>query len=145
MNLFSKTILATVGTAMLALGTTAPASAQAGPDHRIDWQVRDHGRDQGRGHGRDQGRDHMQPDGKRFAVEQCTRAATDRAGRLGKARVTGIDAVDMTRDGAQVGGQVAVYSRGWNGKSHQRGTFSCRVDHGQVVNIDFHGLRGLRR
>jgi len=144
MNLFGKTLLATVATATLSLGMTAPATAQgyprpipvAAPVHAPDY--RDVGHDDRRDDWRDGRR--MQ----RIAVEQCTRAATDGIGRPGTARVTDIDGVRAIREGIRVHGTITVSSRGWRGDRGriQTGTFSCVVDHGRIASLNYRGIRG---
>lgn len=142
MTIMSKTLLATVATATLALGVTAPASAQA-------WNDRGYERGYDSGFGRERG----WHDGDRFAgnprraIEQCTRAAMSEA--RGNARVTGISDVDRTRDGFRIRGEIATFRPashwgGWNRdhRDHDRGSFTCKVAYGRVVDLDFHGLRG---
>jgi len=103
----------------------------------------------------------------RQAVEQCVRAAERDAGRFsyGRADVTDIRSVRDTRNGYVVRGRIAVnamghawrqgdgnYGRGWNGdyrgwnnslRGYDAGSFTCRVDGGRVVNLDYTGIRGL--
>ncbi|MBU6265941.1 MAG: hypothetical protein KGN34_00285 [Sphingomonadales bacterium] len=148
MNRIGKSLLGTVATATLALGATAPASAQAwnGPAHDSGWHDGNH---------RDSYRDNYRMGGNpRFAIEQCSRAATMQA--RGQARVTRISDVDRTGDGFRVRGELAVSSRGdyrdayrWGGhdrggwdRGRDHGSFTCRIDHGRVVDLDLHGMRG---
>ncbi|MDE2405047.1 MAG: hypothetical protein KGM17_10310 [Sphingomonadales bacterium] len=138
MNLIGKSLMATIATATLALGIAAPASAQGwSPDRSYD-----------RGYARDgwQGGDRFGGN-PRFAINQCSRAAAHQA--YGNARVTQIRDVDRTRDGFRIRGDLVVdrqwsgYGRGWaNDRGRgDRGSFTCRVDHGRVVDLDLHGLR----
>lgn len=104
----------------------------------------------------------------RSAVAQCVNAAERTATRYsyGRADVTDIRNVRETRYGYEVTGRIAVnsmgrgwrhgdstYGRGWGGdyrgwnsnlRGYDAGRFSCRVERGRVVDLDFSGIRGLR-
>lgn len=104
----------------------------------------------------------------RAAVEQCVRVAERDASRgaWGRAKVTDIRNVRETRRGFEVTGRIAVNTkgrawragdgyyghgwdndhRGWNSnlRGYDSGRFSCRVEHGRVVDLDYSGIRGLR-
>jgi hypothetical protein len=85
----------------------------------------------------------------RQAVEQCVYAA--QRGAYG-ARVTDIRSVDRNRYGYKVKGTVVVNERGggwgrdynyrYSGRNYDQGRFSCEVQYGRVVDLDFSGLRG---
>ena len=85
----------------------------------------------------------------RQAVEQCVSAA--QRGAYG-ARVTDIRSVDRNRYGYRIKGTVVVNERGsgWGrdynyrnaGRNYDQGKFSCDVQYGRVVDLDFSGLRG---
>jgi hypothetical protein len=85
----------------------------------------------------------------RQAVEQCVYAA--QRGAYG-ARVTDIRNVDRNRYGYRVKGTVVVNERGggWGrdynyryaGRNYDQGRFTCDVQYGRVVGLDFSGLRG---
>jgi hypothetical protein len=97
----------------------------------------------------------------RQAVEQCVYAAENGANRRsygGRSQVTDIRQIDRRRDGYTVRGRIAVntrnanWQRGWNNdyrgysnayRGYDSGTFSCRVRYGQVVDLDYNGVRGL--
>lgn len=134
MNLIGKTLMGTVATATLALGVTAPASAQAW-DYGRGWHENDR-------FGSDRFNGDRMGGNPRMAIEQCTRAAS-----RGNVRVTGINDVDRTRDGFRIKGQL-VASRIGDRWGHDRfdrvdrGSFTCKVAYGRVVDLDFHGLRG---
>lgn len=98
--------------------------------------------------------------GARDAVEQCVRAAERRAQRRtgSRAEVYEIRDVDRERRGWEVKGRIAVredyrdYHRGWGRADYRRGyrndgwdegRFTCDVRGGRVVDLDFHGIRGL--
>ena len=88
----------------------------------------------------------------RQAVQQCVNAA--QRGAYG-ARVTDIRNIDRKRDGYKVKGTVIVNERGggwgrdynyrYSGRNYDRGTFSCDVRYGRVVDLDYSGLRNDNR
>jgi hypothetical protein len=98
----------------------------------------------------------------RSAVEQCVYAAERNASRYsygGRAKVTDIRDIDARRDGYKVRGRIAVNTRsgdwrrgwgndyrGWNSRynGYDAGSFTCDVRYGQVVDLDYNGIRGLR-
>ena len=140
-------------------------------DYRYDraGYGNDYGYDRGqdRGHGYGGGR--WGGGNPRSAVEQCVYAAERQASRYsyGRADVTDIRSVRDTRYGFEVRGRIAVnshgrdwrrgdshYGQGWGGdyrgwnnglRGYDSGSFSCRVERGRVVDIDFNGIRGLNR
>ena len=87
----------------------------------------------------------------RQAVQQCVNAAQRSA--YG-ARVTDIRSIDRKRDGYRIKGTVVVNERGggwgrdynyrYNGRNYDQGKFSCDVQYGRVVDVDFSGLRNYR-
>ena len=104
----------------------------------------------------------------RQAVEQCVYAAERNANRYsygGNSQVTDIRQIDRKRDGYTVKGRIAVntmgrnyrrgdarYGRGWDSdyrgwnnaySGYDSGTFNCRIRNGQVVDLDYDGVRGL--
>jgi len=97
----------------------------------------------------------------RQAVEQCVNAAERNANRYsygGRSQVTDIRQIDRKRDGYTVRGRIAVNTRnanwrnGWgndyrgynnNYRGYDSGSFSCKVRYGQVVDLDYSGVRGL--
>ena len=121
------------------------------------WDDR-HGGGYGRG-------GHMNP---RQTVEMCVRGAERMASRHsfgGRADVTDVRDVRNTRFGFEVRGRIAVnamgrgwrhgdnrYGYGWNNdyrgwndglRGYDNGSFTCRVERGRVVDMDFDGIRGL--
>ena len=98
----------------------------------------------------------------RRAVNKCIRRAERRAGRNGYAKVTDIRDIDRTRYGYRIKGRLTVqdnYNRGNRGynsrynrhdrgygnhynRSYDKGKFTCYVERGRVVDINFRGLRG---
>ena len=88
---------------------------------------------------------------ERDAVNQCIRAAERTAQRYGggRAEVYEIRDVDRERRGFEVKGRIAVqqgygYSRNSRRGGWDEGRFTCDYRRGQVVDIDFSGIRGLR-
>lgn len=103
----------------------------------------------------------------RQAIEQCVYSAERIAARsrYGGADVTDIRQVRSTRYGYEVRGRIAVNTggrdwrrgdgadgrgwggdyRGWNSnlRGSDNGWFTCRVEQGRVVNVDYGGVRGL--
>ena len=97
----------------------------------------------------------------RQAVEQCVYAAERNANRYsygGRSQVTDIRQIDRKRDGYTVKGRIAVNTRnsnwrnGWNNDyrgwsrnyaGYDAGNFTCKVRYGQVVDLDYSGVRGL--
>lgn len=91
----------------------------------------------------------------RSAVERCVNAAERQARRYGYryADVTQIRDVDDTRYGWRVKGNLVVDGqRGYNrydrydryDRRSDSGSFTCKIERGRVVDIDFNGIRGLR-
>lgn len=104
----------------------------------------------------------------RQAVAMCVNTAARQADRRsygGRARVTDIRHINRHRDGFTVRGRIAVntrgrdwrrgdryYGRGWDDdyrgwnrslRGYDSGSFTCEVRYGRVVDLDFHGIRGL--
>ncbi|MEO6153773.1 MAG: hypothetical protein ABIT09_13300 [Croceibacterium sp.] len=97
----------------------------------------------------------------RQAVEQCVSAASQGASRYsygGRANVTDIRKIDRKRDGFVVKGRIAVNTRsqnwrgGWGNdyrgfddryNGYDSGSFTCRVQYGRIVDLDYSGIRGL--
>ncbi|WP_347301879.1 hypothetical protein V5740_07485 [Croceibacterium sp. TMG7-5b_MA50] len=104
----------------------------------------------------------------RDAVEQCVAVAERTASRYsygGRSEVTDIRDIDRNRNGYRIRGRIAVnqmdrgwrrgdprYGRGWNNdyrgwndnyRGWDAGNFTCRIDWGRVVDIDYSGIRGL--
>lgn len=87
----------------------------------------------------------------RQAVEQCVRAAERGARSYGRAQVTDIRDIDRNRYGYRVKGTVIVNERGggwgrdydyrYSGRNYDRGRFTCDVQGGRVVGLDYSGLR----
>ncbi|MEW4447645.1 hypothetical protein [Qipengyuania sp. JC766] len=89
----------------------------------------------------------------RVAIDRCVQAAESTARRYGGYRyadVTDIRDVDRTNRGWRVKGRIAVDgARGYRDRydrrgADDRGNFTCRIDRGRVVDVNFGGIRGLR-
>ena len=151
----------------LVIGGIAAIASAAGNNNR--WNDDRFGRDDGwRGRNRwDDRRGFYGRDNVRGAIERCVRTAERTASRYsyGRADVTDVRDIRETRWGYEVRGRIAVnangrdwrrgdrdYGRGWNGdyrgwdnslRGYDAGSFRCRVERGQVVDIDYSGIRGL--
>ena len=104
--------------------------------------------------------------GGRSAVNQCVNAVETRANRYARSDVTEIRDIQRTRYGYKVSGKLVVqdgwrgqdrgynrydrgsryergdrygYSNGYN-RGYDRGRFTCYVERGRVVDIDYSGL-----
>jgi hypothetical protein len=133
--------------ALIVGGIAAVASAASRDNYRYnDYRYRGYGR----------------AGNPRSAVEQCVFAAERSANRYsygGNAKVTDIRDIDAKRDGWKVKGRIAVNTRngdwrrgwgndyrGWNSRynGYDAGSFTCDVRYGQVVDLEYNGIRGLR-
>jgi hypothetical protein len=84
----------------------------------------------------------------RQAVDQCVRSVERWASRYSRADVTEIRDIDRTRYGYKVEGKLVVqdgyrgydrYDRGY-GRGYDKGRFTCYVEQGRVVDINYRGL-----
>jgi len=147
--------------ALVLGGIAAIAAAASDNDRDYGYERAGYRSDHGR-YGR-YGRDNP-----REAVARCVSAAENAASRhsYGRADVTDVRSVRETRYGYEVKGRIAVnamgrgwrsgdntYGRGWNGdyrgwnsnlRGYDSGRFTCRIERGRVVDLDFSGIRGLR-
>jgi hypothetical protein len=128
----------------------------------------DYGR-QGRGgrHGRGNDDDrygYSNGGGSRAAVNQCVSSVERWASRYSRAEVTEIRDIDRTRNGYRVTGKLVVQD-GWRGnnrgydhddrdgryggaygnrggydRGYDKGRFTCYVERGRVIDIDYSGL-----
>ena len=149
----------------LIIGGIAAIAAAASDNDRDDYRYRDrYGYD---GYDRYGYRDNYRRGNARQAVEMCVRAAERTASRYsyGRANVTDIRDIDRKSGGYNVKGRIAVnnmghkwrsndryYGRGWDGdyrgwnsryRGYDAGSFTCKVRHGRVVDVDFRNIRGL--
>jgi hypothetical protein len=102
--------------------------------------------------------------GGRSAVNQCVNAVETRANRYARSDVTEIRDIQRTRYGYQVTGKLVVQD-GWRGqdrgynrydrddrpgrygndrygyaRGYDKGRFTCYVERGRVIDIDYRGL-----
>lgn len=86
--------------------------------------------------------------GSRAAVDQCVRAVERWGSRYSRTDVTRIFDIDRTRYGYRVAGNIVVKD-GWRGRDrydygyqrgYDNGRFTCYVERGRVVDIDYRGL-----
>lgn len=142
--------------ALIIGGIAAIASSASKDRYRDGYRYRDNRYGHGNSH---------------RAVERCVRAVERDARRAGYrfAEVTEIRDVDRERRGWEVEGRLVVEEgRGWGyrddryrdryrhrvsyddrrghyrGRDLDRGKFKCEIRRGQVVDIDYKGIRGLR-
>jgi hypothetical protein len=152
----------------LVIGGIAAVAASAGNTNRdIGYGRAGYGYDRGADFGRWGGRDRFDNGNPRRAIEQCVMAAERGAARYsrGRADVTDVRDIRETRWGYEVRGRIAVggmgrdwrrgdgdYGRGWNGdyrgwnsamRGYDSGSFSCKVERGRIVDLDYSGIRGL--
>ncbi len=102
-----------------------------------------------RGGRHDRGRyGYNQHGGGRAAVNQCINAVERWASRYSRADVTQIRDIDRTRYGYRVTGNLVVkdgwrgrgrYDRGYD-RGYDKGRFTCYVERGRVIDIDYRGL-----
>jgi hypothetical protein len=122
-------------------------------DNRNDGYGYDDNDRRGRGHGgrHGGGRDDYGYDrqhGSRSAVNQCVTAVENWASRYSRADVTQINNIDRTRNGYRVTGNLVVkdgyrgrsrYDRGYD-RGYDKGRFTCYVERGRVIDVDYRGL-----
>ena len=86
--------------------------------------------------------------GSRAAVNQCVTAVERWASRYSRADVTQINQIDRTRNGYRVTGKLVVQD-GYRGRSrndrgydrgYDKGRFTCYVERGRVIDVDYRGL-----
>jgi hypothetical protein len=104
--------------------------------------------------------------GGRAAVNQCVNAVETRANRYARSNVTEIRDIQRTRNGYRVSGKLVVQD-GWRGRDrgynrydqddrydrgdrygnnqgydrgYDKGRFTCYIERGRVVDIDYKGL-----
>lgn len=95
-------------------------------------------------------------DNSRRAIELCVRTAEREAQRYtgARAEVYEIRDIDRERNGYEVKGRIAVqdrryrggwgdYRRNYRNNGWDEGRFTCDVRNGRVVDLDYHGIRGL--
>ncbi len=116
---------------------------------RYDRDYRYDRYDDYRGGGYDRGYNYSYRQGtSRAAVNQCVSAVENWASRYSRSDVTRIQDIDRTRYGYRVTGNLVVQD-GWRGRDrynygydrgYDRGRFTCYVERGRVVDIDYRGL-----
>lgn len=86
--------------------------------------------------------------GSRSAVSQCVNAVENWGNRYSRSEVTRIHDIDRTRNGYRVSGNIVVRD-GWRGNSrydrgydrgYDQGRFTCYVERGRVIDVDYRGL-----
>ncbi len=82
------------------------------------------------------------------AIQQCVQAARYEASRYGPAQITQVTDVDRIRRGVRVRGDLVVNegrnNRGYRGRgynrNYDRGSFTCTIRRGRVVDVDINGI-----
>lgn len=143
--------------AVILGGIAIAAGALGGDRDRYDdrrYDDRRYGYD-GYNDGRYQNNRYARQGNPRAAVERCIATAENTARRYGYrfANVTEVRDVDQTRYGFRVRGNLVVdgqrgarYDR-YDRRGDQRvdqGRFTCEVERGQIRDIRYNGIRGLR-
>lgn len=86
--------------------------------------------------------------GSRAAVNQCVNAVENWGNRYSRTDVTRIHDIDRTRYGYRIQGNIVVKD-GWRGRDrydygyqrgYDKGRFTCYVERGRVVDVDYRGL-----
>jgi hypothetical protein len=119
------------------------------------YDDRGRGGHHGRGRGYDDDRSGYGYDnggGSRAAVNQCVSGVERWASRYSRAEVTEIRNIDRTQYGYRVTGKLVVqdgnrgrggydrgYDRGYE-RGYDKGRFTCYVERGRVIDIDYSGL-----
>ncbi len=102
-------------------------------------------------------------DRSQAAVNQCIRTVERNSSRYNRAKVTDIREVNRTRHGYEVTGKVIVqdgygrrdryddnrhddgrYDNGRYDRGHNSGRFTCYIERGRVVDIDYNGRNNWR-
>jgi hypothetical protein len=110
--------------------------------------------------------------GSRQAVNQCVNAVESWANRYSRSDVTKINRIDRTRNGYRISGNLVVQD-GWRGnnrgygnndrydrddrydndrygnnqgygRGYDKGRFTCYVERGRVIDVDYRGLEQWR-
>ncbi len=91
--------------------------------------------------------DYRRNGNSRQAISACVNQVEGWAGRYSRSDVTQIRDIDRTRYGYRVKGNLVVRD-GWRGnnrydrydRGYDQGRFTCTVERGRVVDIDYNGL-----
>lgn len=106
------------------------------------------------------GYDYNRYGNSRQAVNQCVNGVENYANRYSRSKVTQISDIDRTRNGYRITGKLVVQD-GWRGRDrydrndrydrydrnnrgydrgYDKGRFTCYIERGRVVDIDYRGL-----
>jgi hypothetical protein len=135
----------------VVLGGIAAVLSSSSNNDRYDDRY-DRGDDRYNSHG------NYDNDRSRAAVNECIRTVERNSSRYNRAKVTDIRQVNRTRNGYQVTGKIVVqdgYGRGgrYDNNRHDdgrydrgqnSGRFTCYVERGRVVDIDYNGRNNWR-
>jgi hypothetical protein len=139
------------------LGGLAAVIASADDDRDYRYSDRNYRYDDGYNYHRGRDRDRWDYDYNRYgngrqAVNQCISTVESWASRYSRSDVTEIRDIDRTRYGYKISGNVVVRD-GWRGRDrydrgydrgyergYDRGRFTCYVEQGRVVDVNYSGL-----
>lgn len=143
----------------VVLGGLAAILSSAGRDRYDDYRYRDRDYRYRNGDYRYRDRDYRDGyryDNGRYAVEQCVREAERTAQRYTGSRAEVYEVRDINREryGFKLRGRIAVQDNHWRGNRYDyrrnyrndgwdEGNFTCRVQNGRIVDLDFSGIRNL--
>lgn len=122
-------------------------------DYRYSNDRYGNDRYENRNDNRGYGYDYNRYGNSRQAVSQCVNTVERTGNRYSRANVTEIQDIERTRNGYRVKGKVVVqdgnrnyrggYDRGYN-RDYDQGRFTCYVERGRVVDIDYKGINQWR-
>ncbi len=135
----------------VVLGGLAAIIASSDNDRR-DRDYRYNDRDYDRGGYDRGGYNYYNGGSSRQAISQCVNQVEGWAGRYSRSDVTKITDIDRTRYGYRVKGNIVVRD-GWNeygrnsrdyrggyNRGYDKGSFTCYVERGRVVDVSYRGL-----
>ena len=135
----------------VVLGGLAAIIASSDNDRR-DRDYRYNDRDYDRGGYDRSGYNYYNGGSSRQAIGQCVNQVEGWAGRYSRSDVTKITDIDRTRYGYRVKGNIVVRD-GWNeygrnsrdyrggyNRGYDKGSFTCYVERGRVVDVSYRGL-----
>ena len=135
----------------VVLGGLAAIIASSDNDRR-DRDYRYNDRDYDRGGYDRGGYNYYNGGSSRQAISQCINQVEGWAGRYSRSDVTKITDIDRTRYGYRVKGNIVVRD-GWNeygrnsrdyrggyNRGYDKGSFTCYVERGRVVDVSYRGL-----
>lgn len=146
-------ILGGIAAVIASSGNDRDRGYNDGYDYRRDGRYDDGRYDTGRyGNNGNYGYDYNRYGDSRQAVNQCINQVERWAGRYARSDVTKINKIERTSKGYKVKGNIVVQD-GWRGnggrdrdyrngynRGYDQGSFTCKVEYGRVVDVDYKGL-----